>query len=729
MAVLLLALSVLCISILSAARAYVGGESQWSRGQKSAAQHLLRYAETRDPGDWTQYEAAIRVPLGDRLAREELDKPTFDMAVVRAGFVAGLNHPDDVPGMARLYRWCRDLPFMARAINLWAQGDERVAQMDSAAQGLRQAVQAQAPAAELAHWRLRVQQIDAELTPLAARFSTTLGEAARLTERLLIAGVLLGGGALALLGVVLAQRAARREQQQQRALRESDARFQRAMVGSSDGFWEWDLDHHGAYFSPRFETLLGYAPHTLARQPEAAKALLHPDDVAPARAALSAHLRGQQPYDLVLRLRAADGSWRWMRSRAQLQLGAGGERLLAGSVVDITPQRQAELALQHSETLFRSLWETTNDAVLIVATDHLIRFANPAADAMFGHAPGALVGESLARVQPPHLRVAHQAGVARHLASGERRLDWKGTEAAALHADGHEFPVEIRFARFELGGETLFVGFLRDITRRKQAEREILQANEHLERRVQERTHELQAANERLLELDRLKSQFLATMSHELRTPLNGILGFTTLLHRGLAGPLNPEQKRQVGMVHDAGKHLLALINDLLDLSRIESGRMELQLEPFDFATLATEAQAALRPLADAKALAQQVLVPPLPMHGDRRKVYQVLLNLLGNAIKFTERGQVTLAARAQNGRLVVEVGDTGPGIAADKMGLLFEAFSQIDGSLGRSHEGTGLGLHLSRKLLALMQGEISVRSEPGQGSTFCFELPLSLPA
>jgi signal transduction histidine kinase len=245
---------------------------------------------------------------------------------------------------------------------------------------------------------------------------------------------------------------------------------------------------------------------------------------------------------------------------------------------------------------------------------------------------------------------------------------------------------------------------------------------------VAERTRELREANDRLLELDRMKSQFLATMSHELRTPLNSILGFTSLMRDGLAGPLTPEQQRQLGFVHSSGEHLLALINDLLDLSRIESGRMDVTLAPFDFAAVAAEVGQNLKPLVEQKGLKLEIHVPhTLPMVGDRRKCFQVLLNLTTNAVKFTERGEVRIEASAQSGRLAASVSDTGIGIRPEQLRLLFEAFRQLDGSPRKLYEGTGLGLHLSRKLLDLMDGDIRVESAFRAGSRFSFSVPLDL--
>jgi len=729
-AVLLMLLAVFCIDLIASARAFVGGESAWSKGQKGATLALVQYSQTRDPAQWALYLERVAVPLGDRTAREALDQPQFDVETVRRGFLQGGNHADDIDGMVQLYRRFRHVPIMARAIDIWAQADVLVVELQSEAEALHAAVQRGEADPALAERRARLLALEARFTPLQERFSSTLGEAARTTQALLTALVAAATLALTLLGAAVMRHSARHDRHQAQALRNSEARRERTLRGSSDGFWEWDLQRRTAYVSPRFEELLGHAPGQLDPDVLQVQALQHPDDRAATRAALKRHLDHGEPYDVTLRMRHRDGQWRWMRSRAQSDRGpAGTELRLSGSISDITEQLQAEQALQRREAMFRSLWETTSDAVLIVDTRHIIRFANPAAHATFGHAAGSLQDQPLKMLQPARLQAAHVAGADRYVHTGRRHVDWRGTELVALHADGHEMPMEICFSTLELDGQHHFVGFMRDITHRKQAERALHDANEQLEARVAERTQALTRANERLRELDRLKSEFLATMSHELRTPLNSILGFTGLLQRGMTGPMTAEQLRQIGFVHESGRHLLALINDVLDLSRIESGRMEVAAQPFAFGTVAAEALEQLRPLADGKGLRLEadIAAGDIALVGDRRKLYQVLLNLLGNAVKFTRQGEVRLSARAEGERLHVSVQDTGIGMAAHQLGLLFQAFRQLDGSFGRHHEGTGLGLHLCRKLLMLMDGEIRACSTLGEGSTFHFSLPLVL--
>jgi signal transduction histidine kinase len=254
-----------------------------------------------------------------------------------------------------------------------------------------------------------------------------------------------------------------------------------------------------------------------------------------------------------------------------------------------------------------------------------------------------------------------------------------------------------------------------------------------LERRVIQRTEELTEANRDLHEAkeaaedaDRIKSAFLATMSHELRTPLNSIIGFTGILLQGLAGPLNTEQRKQLDMVRTSSRHLLSLINDVLDISKIEAGQLNVACERFDLRASIVKIADSVKPMADKKGLALRVdLAPGVGvLASDPRRVEQILLNLLNNAIKFTEQGAVTLTADTGPGMLCLTVADTGIGIKPEQLCTLFQPFRQIDTGLSRQHEGTGLGLAICRRLAGLLGGEIHAASVWGSGSTFTFTLP-----
>ncbi|MBP7633446.1 transporter substrate-binding domain-containing protein [Candidatus Ozemobacteraceae bacterium] len=248
-----------------------------------------------------------------------------------------------------------------------------------------------------------------------------------------------------------------------------------------------------------------------------------------------------------------------------------------------------------------------------------------------------------------------------------------------------------------------------------------------LERRVVERTSELQAAMEHARAADRIKSAFLATMSHELRTPLNSIIGFTGILLQGLAGPLNEEQAKQLTMVQASSRHLLALINDVLDISKIEAGQLKLSPARFDPMISLEKTVRMMQPAADKKGLDLRLeTAGNLPeVTADQRRFEQILLNVVNNAVKYSERGSVVIRCRAVNeDTLTVAVSDTGIGIAREDLARLFQPFQQVDSGLTRKFEGTGLGLSISRKLLELMGGAIDVESEPGRGSTFTIRLP-----
>jgi signal transduction histidine kinase len=238
---------------------------------------------------------------------------------------------------------------------------------------------------------------------------------------------------------------------------------------------------------------------------------------------------------------------------------------------------------------------------------------------------------------------------------------------------------------------------------------------------------QMELARERAEEADRVKSAFLATMSHELRTPLNSIIGFTGVLMKGLPGPLNEEQAKQLGMVQGSARHLLRLINDVLDISKIEAGQFEIVSERFDLSKTIDQAVAAFTLAAEQKNLSLRKQVSPEVGEavGDQRRVEQILLNLVSNAIKFTDTGEVRVTSERRNGTVVIRVSDTGCGIKPDDMDKLFRPFQQLDSGIARKRGGTGLGLAICKRLVDRMGGDISVESTSSEGSTFRFTLPV----
>lgn len=262
---------------------------------------------------------------------------------------------------------------------------------------------------------------------------------------------------------------------------------------------------------------------------------------------------------------------------------------------------------------------------------------------------------------------------------------------------------------------------------RQRAESDLQRLNAELEQRVARRTAELEVAKVRAEEADRLKSAFLATMSHELRTPLNSIIGFTGILLMGLVGPLSEEQQKQLNMVQDSARHLLELINDVLDISKIEAGRVELARDRFDMQAAIRKSLEKITPQADKKGLRVTSAISAAVglIVGDRRRIEQVLINLLTNAVKFTEQGEVRIESEVEDRWLVTRVIDTGIGIRPEDMETLFKPFRQVDSGITRQYEGTGLGLSICERLAEAMGGGIRVESEWGRGSCFIFTLPL----
>jgi len=300
-------------------------------------------------------------------------------------------------------------------------------------------------------------------------------------------------------------------------------------------------------------------------------------------------------------------------------------------------------------------------------------------------------------------------------------------ETNFVSKDGKRTPYYFTGRRIEIENVPYLIGMGIDITQRRQAEEELRRLNLELEQRIAARTEELAAAMIKAQESDKIKSAFLATMSHELRTPLNSIIGFTGVILRGLAGPLNEEQNLQLNMIRDSAHHLLALINDVLDISKIEAGQLEIFKRPFDIRQAIESVLRIVLPLAQKKNLQLVTAIGASvdTINNDRRRVEQVLINLVNNAIKFTEHGEVTIECQIRDGWLETSVRDTGIGIRPKDIDRLFKPFQQIETGLARGHEGTGLGLAICKRLVTIMGGEITVESQWGVGSLFIFTLPL----
>lgn len=506
------------------------------------------------------------------------------------------------------------------------------------------------------------------------------------------------------------------------AVRQSEERLSLALHATQDGFWDWDLERHELYYSPRWWTMLGYAEGELEADPDLWRRLMHPDDLERVDAGLAAALaEDTDTYEVEFRLRHKDGHYVIVTSCGAIARDAAGKPgRISGANRNITRRRQAEDALREREEFFRLITENLEGFVAVLDTDGRRLYTSPSYERLLGqrNLSGTL---SFADIRPAdHDRVVKTFREVVALGRGSY------LEYGILAADGSVRLMESRggVIKDNLGRVKQVVVVSHDVTERKAAEAELEQHRHHLEQLVFSRTAEFAAARDAAEAANCAKSAFLANMSHELRTPMNGIMGMTEL---ALRRATDPRQVDHLSKSLQASRHLLALINDILDISHIEADRVTLNEQDFSLVPLLDEVLQMMGERARAKGLhLSSEIAPTLPdrCRGDALRLKQVLLNLVGNAIKFSGRGTIGVRAEAIEEDscsllLRIEVSDEGIGLTAEQQARLFHAFTQADDSSTRKYGGSGLGLIISRRLARLMGGDVGVQSEAGVGSTF----------
>lgn len=395
------------------------------------------------------------------------------------------------------------------------------------------------------------------------------------------------------------------------------------------------------------------------------------------------------------------------------------------------PEPRATAAARQESSLesrFRKLLEAAPDAILEVNPEGEIMLLNEAAEQMFGYSRGELLGMNVESLVPATMRGGHAKHRASYANHPKTRPMGTGLELEGQRKDGSLFPVEISLSPNWIDGSLHVIASVRDITERKLIEDRIRSLREQYTAELTLKNEQLEARNREVEQANRLKNEFLASMSHELRTPLHTIIGFSELLGEQLEGDLNEKQKRFVGHIVQDARHLLELINDILDISKIESGQMDLKKEPFDFGLCINEVLAGIHQQAasknvklDNKADFRQAL------YADRVRVKEMLYNLLSNAVKFTpDGGCVRVESVVKNNCLEVTVCDSGIGIPMEEQVFIFEKFYQARASKKAGGEGTGLGLPITKHLIELHGGSIKIESLPGQGSRFTLVFPLA---
>lgn len=385
-------------------------------------------------------------------------------------------------------------------------------------------------------------------------------------------------------------------------------------------------------------------------------------------------------------------------------------------VVDISERKQNQAKVNFQAGLL----EAVGQAVIATDLAGTVIYFNPAAENLYGCPVAEALGRNILEINVPALSQTEAVEIMQQLHAGKT---WS-SEFLVQRQDGTVFPAHVSDSPVvnEAGQLIAIIGISSDITERKQAEEEIRQMNATLEQRVKERTAELVRANH-------IKDEFMANMSHELRTPLNGILGNAEILLEGVHGSINQKQSQSVETIYSSGQHLLNLINDILDVSKIESGKFELHPESISVQLICESSLTFIKQLALKKSI--KVEYNPSPsasaIFADPIRLKQILVNLLSNAVKFTpENGNIKLEAwkDARSDQFEFSITDSGIGITPEDQQKLFKSFVQLDSGLARQHEGSGLGLALVRQLVEMHGGSVGVKSEPGKGSCFHFTIP-----
>jgi two-component system sensor histidine kinase/response regulator len=521
--------------------------------------------------------------------------------------------------------------------------------------------------------------------------------------------------------------------QAEQARRDSEQRLAMAIEGAALGLWDWDIPSGHVTFNERWASMLGYRLGEIDPHVSSWEQLIHPDDASAASDALLRHLRGETPsYHCEHRLRHRDGHWVWVADAGRVLVRDEQGRPLraVGIHQDITERRAAETQL-HKLSL---AVEQSAETIVITDVEGRIEYVNEAFTRISGYSRDEVRGKNPRVLNSGQTDRATYDGLWRTLTRGET---WRG-EFINRRKDGSLYveAAVVSPIRGADGRITHYVAVKEDITEHKRLNEELTRHRHHLEELVAQRTAQLAEARERAEAASRAKSAFLANVSHEIRTPMNAIVGLTRLLRRSAA---TPEQSDRLRKVETAAHHLLALINDVLDLSKIEAGRLELEQADFALAGVIEHVATMITEAAQTKHLVLRTELVSLPspgqsmpmwLRGDPTRLRQALLNFAGNAVKFTETGHVTLRVRlleraGTRVTLRFEVEDSGIGVGAEQRQRIFEPFEQADASISRRHGGTGLGLAIARRLVEAMGGEVGLRSEAGQGSCFWFTVTL----
>nr|WP_320012241.1 ATP-binding protein [uncultured Desulfobulbus sp.] len=488
------------------------------------------------------------------------------------------------------------------------------------------------------------------------------------------------------------------------------------------------------YISRGCESVLGYLPEQISADASLLLMMMPSQDRKNFLAAKSDPRLAATGFSQEIPLYLPTEQKCWLLFNAYPQTTPDGRLIWDGIALDITEQKQAQETIEDSEKKLRTITNAARNGVIMIDNAGKISFWNPAAASIFGYSAKEILGKEVHAIlaAPQYREPAYQAFPLWQKTGRGDAID-QTLELEAVKKEGELFPIELSLSSVQMEGKWVAIGIVKDITAQKQIELELENYRLHLEDLVTIRTKELEEAKQVAETANHAKSTFLANMSHEIRTPLNAIIGFAHLIGNQVH---TPEQQSKVGKIIDSGKHLLEIINDILDLSKIEAKSMQLEERTFLVSTTLDQTSSMMRERVVEKGLDLLIEHDPrfakLPVKGDELRLRQILVNYLGNAVKFTERGSITIRTQLaelndENALLRFEVEDTGIGIAEGQQDKLFNAFEQAEASTVRKYGGTGLGLAISKRLAEMMGGETGIISTLGQGSTFWFTARLPL--
>ncbi len=515
--------------------------------------------------------------------------------------------------------------------------------------------------------------------------------------------------------------------QMEKKLRESEERYHDLFENANDLIQSVAPDGHFLYVTRTWRKMFGYNKEEVANL--TLWDIIHPDFIPHCREVFQKVMSGEAINNVETVFVAKDGKPITVEGNINCRFKGGEVVATRGFFRDITERKRMEEALKESETKFRIMVENIHDVIFQLSPLGIIQYVSPKVEDIYGYKPEDLIGKHLKKTTPVS-ELPKALGAVKSVLSGKVINNFQINQ---VDSKGRIIPMEITAVPVRRDDKIIAVqGVMRDISERKRAEEELQQKNEQLDAQNEEfqsQTEELIEKTREVEEANRLKSEFLSNMSHELRTPLNIIIGFSELLSDQVPGRINKEQRQCLSDISGSSQHLLNLINEVLDLSKIESGKMRLRPTDIDLTEVIESLRSALMPMLASRKQSLEVKVEEglPPVHADKAKVRQVLLNLLSNSTKFTpDGGKLKIEAVREDNRCQISVIDNGIGIKKEDRENIFEPFSQLDNPLIQKKEGTGLGLRIAKQIIEKHGGRIWVKSEYGKGSRFTFTLPLA---